>query len=142
VGGIFEKLPSTMQGNELPVAGNIDQIAQAIDQYQKEIENLREQLTPTTPPEVKEQRKQEETTQLQEMEQQVSTTTELLDKEAQLWTRLEEDPQVQHWDKEEERINAMIQELKQRKKTIPILERVKGTQEMKKMQEELITAQT
>jgi hypothetical protein len=142
VGGIFEKLPSTAQGNELPVAGKIDQIAQAIDQYQKEIENLREQLTPTTPLAVKEQRKQEATMQLQEMEQQVSTTTELLDKAVQLWTRLEEDPQVQRWDKEEERINAMIQELKQRQKTIPIPERVKGMQEMKKMQAELITAQT
>jgi hypothetical protein len=46
---------------------------------------------------------------------------------------LEEDPQVQRWDKEEERINAVIQELKQKQKTIPILERVKGMQEMKKM---------
>jgi uncharacterized protein YlzI (FlbEa/FlbD family) len=40
VGGIFEKLPNTAQGNELPVAEKIDQIVQAIDQYQKEIENL------------------------------------------------------------------------------------------------------
>jgi hypothetical protein len=47
---------------------------------------------------------------------------------------LEEDPQVQRWDKEEERINAAIQELKQRQKTIPIPERVKGMQEMKNMQ--------
>jgi hypothetical protein len=85
-----------MQGNELPVAGKIDHIAQAIDQYQKEIENLHEQFTPTTPPAVKEQRKHEATTQLQEMEQQVSTAVELLDKATQLWTRLEEDPQVQH----------------------------------------------
>jgi predicted nucleic acid-binding Zn-ribbon protein len=67
---------------------------------------------------------------------------ELFDKAVQLWTRLEEDPQVQRWDKEEERINAAIQELKQRKKTIPIPERIKGMQEMKKMQAELITAQT
>jgi polyhydroxyalkanoate synthesis regulator protein len=66
--------------------------------------------------------KQEETTQLQEMEQQVSTTTKLLDKATQIWTRLEEDPPVQHWEKEEERINAMIQELKQRQNTMPILE--------------------
>jgi hypothetical protein len=91
---------------------------------------------------VKEKRKQEATTQLQEIEQQVSTTAELFDKATQLWTRLEEDPQVQRWDKEEERINAVIQELKQRQKTIPIPERVKGMQEMKKMQAELITAQT
>jgi hypothetical protein len=60
VGGIFEKLPSTMEGNELPVAGKIDRIAQTIDQYQKEIENIHEQLTPTTPPEMTDQRKQEE----------------------------------------------------------------------------------
>jgi conjugal transfer/entry exclusion protein len=50
VGGVFEKPPSTLQGNELLVARKIDQIAQAIDQYQKEIENLREQLKPTVVP--------------------------------------------------------------------------------------------
>jgi cell fate (sporulation/competence/biofilm development) regulator YlbF (YheA/YmcA/DUF963 family) len=76
---------------------------------------------------VKEQRKKEATKQLHEIEQQVSTTTELFDKATQLWKRLEEDPQVQRWDKEEERINVAIQELKQRHKTIPIPERVKGT---------------
>jgi uncharacterized protein YlzI (FlbEa/FlbD family) len=57
VGGIFEKLPSTTQGNELTVEEKIDQIAQEIDQYHKEIENLCEQLTPTTPLAVKKQRK-------------------------------------------------------------------------------------
>jgi hypothetical protein len=61
---------------------------------------------------VKEKRKQEETTQLQEMEQQVITIAKLLDKAAHLWIRLEEAPQVQRWDKEDERINAMIQEIK------------------------------
>jgi chromosome segregation ATPase len=57
VGEIFGKLPSTAQGNELPAAEKIDQIVQAIARYQKEIEDLREQLTPTTPPAVKEQRR-------------------------------------------------------------------------------------
>jgi hypothetical protein len=66
--------------------------------------------------------------QLQEIEKQVGIAADLFEKEVQLWTRLEEDPQVQHWDKEEERINATIQELKQRQKTIPIPKRVKGTQ--------------
>jgi hypothetical protein len=60
--------------------------------------------------------------QLQELGKSVSMATDLLDKATQLWTRMEEDPQVQHWDKEEERINAMIQELKQRQNTIPIPE--------------------
>jgi hypothetical protein len=50
--------------------------------------------------------------QLQEIEQQVSIVAEVFDKASQLWTRLDEDPQVQQWDKEEERINAAIQDLK------------------------------
>jgi DNA-binding protein Fis len=36
----------------------------------------------------------------------------------------------------------MIQELKQKKKTIPIIECIKGTQDMKRLQAELITVQT
>jgi hypothetical protein len=80
VGEIFGKLPSTAQGNELPTAEKIDWIAQEISQYQKDIEDLREQLTPTTPPTVKEQRRQATTTQLQEMEKKVITTTDFLEK--------------------------------------------------------------
>ena len=66
----------------------------------------------------------------------------MFDKTAQLWTRLEEDPQVQWWDNEEERINSVIQELKQKKNTIPIPEHVKGTQEINKLQAEIISVQT
>jgi hypothetical protein len=66
----------------------------------------------------------------------------LLDKAAQLWTKLEEDPQVQQWDKEEETINAKIQEFKQQQKTIPITEWVKGTQEINKLHKEILTTQT
>jgi predicted nucleic acid-binding Zn-ribbon protein len=80
--------------------------------------------------------------QLHELEKHVSTATDLLDKATQLWTKMEEDPQVQQWDMEEERINATIQEFKQKQKTIPIPKRVKGTQELKKLQAELLTAQT
>jgi FtsZ-binding cell division protein ZapB len=53
---------------ELMATEKIDQIVQTIDQYQQEIENLQENLTPTTPPEVREKRKQEATTQIQEIE--------------------------------------------------------------------------
>ena len=60
----FGRLPTTAQGNELPAEAKINQIAQAIDQYQKEIETLRRQIRPTTPPKVKEQRKKEATIQL------------------------------------------------------------------------------
>jgi hypothetical protein len=52
--------------------------------------------------------------------------TDLFEKATQLWTKLEEDQQVQQWDQEEERISATIQDLKQRQKTMSITERVKG----------------
>jgi hypothetical protein len=112
VAGNYEKIPNIEKNDELIAVEKIDQIAQAIDQYQKEIENLREHLTPTTPPTVKEQRKQEVTMQLQEIEQQFSTTTELFDKATQIWTKLEEDQKVQKWDREEEMISTTIQDLK------------------------------
>jgi predicted nucleic acid-binding Zn-ribbon protein len=56
--------------------------------------------------------------------------------------KLEEDQQVQQWDKEEERISTAIQDLKQRQKTMSITEHIKGAQDMKKLQAELTTAQT
>jgi hypothetical protein len=142
VAGTYEKIPMTAQRDALTTVEKIDQIAQEIDQYQKEIENLREHLTPTTPPEVREQRKQEATEQLQEIDQQVRATTDLFEEATQLWTKLEEDQQVQQWDKEEERISTTIQDLKQRQKTMAITERVKGAQDMKKLQAELTTVQT
>ena len=92
---IFGKLPTTVQGSEIPVEEKIDRIVHAIDQYQKEIETLCGQIRPTNPPTVKKKRKQEATTQLQKLEKQVSTAVDLLDKATQLWKKLEEDPQVQ-----------------------------------------------
>jgi predicted nucleic acid-binding Zn-ribbon protein len=64
----YEKIPKNVQETELTVIENIDQIVQKIDQYQQEIEHLQEKLTPTTTPEVKKQRKQEERTQIKEIE--------------------------------------------------------------------------
>jgi hypothetical protein len=40
VAGTYEKIPQATQRDEITAAEKIDQIAQAIDQYQKEIENL------------------------------------------------------------------------------------------------------
>jgi tetrahydromethanopterin S-methyltransferase subunit B len=74
----YEKIPKTAQRTELMVTEKIDQIVQTIDQYQQEIENLWEQLTPTTPPEVKEQRKQEATMQIKEIERQVHAVDRLV----------------------------------------------------------------
>jgi predicted nucleic acid-binding Zn-ribbon protein len=66
----------------------------------------------------------------------------LFENATQLWTKLEEDQKVQKWDKEEERISTAIQDLKQRQKTMSITERIKGAQDMKKLQAELTIAQT
>jgi DNA repair exonuclease SbcCD ATPase subunit len=138
----YDKIPKSAQTTELTTMQKIDQIVQTIDQYRQEIEHLREQLIPTTPPEVKEKRKQEATTQIEEMERQVRAAVDLFDKATQLWTKLEEDQQVQQWDQEEEKISAAIQDLKQRQKTMSITEHLKGAQDMKKLQAELIATQT
>jgi hypothetical protein len=47
---------------------------------------------------------------------------------------LEEDHQVQQRDQEGERISADIEDLKQRQKTMVIMEHIKGVQDMKKLQ--------
>jgi hypothetical protein len=57
----YEKIQKTAQSEELIAVEKIDQITQEIYQYHKKIKSLCEKLTPTTPPEVREKRKQEET---------------------------------------------------------------------------------
>jgi F0F1-type ATP synthase gamma subunit len=64
----YEKITKSPQTIELTMMQKIDQIVQKIDQYRHEIEHLREHLVPTTPPEVRDQRKHEATTQIEEME--------------------------------------------------------------------------
>jgi hypothetical protein len=64
----YDRIPKSTQTTEPTTMQKIDQIVQTIDQYRQEIENLQEQLIPTTPPEVKEQRKQEATGKMEEME--------------------------------------------------------------------------
>jgi predicted nucleic acid-binding Zn-ribbon protein len=62
VSAAYEKIPKNAKTFKLTTTDKINHIVQTIDQYQQEIENLWEQLTPTTPPEVREERKQEATT--------------------------------------------------------------------------------
>jgi cob(I)alamin adenosyltransferase len=54
----YEKIMKTAYMHEITREEKIDQIVKDIDQYHKEIENLREHITPTTPPTVREQRNQ------------------------------------------------------------------------------------
>jgi hypothetical protein len=108
----YDKIPKSTQKIELTTMQEIDQIVQTINQYRQEIESLSEHLIPTTPPKVKEQRKQQAATQMEEMEQQVRAVADLFDKAVQLWKKQEEDQQVEQWDQEEENISATMQDLK------------------------------
>jgi hypothetical protein len=63
---------------------------------------------------VKEKRIQEAIKQMDEIERQVSVAVDLFDRATQLWKKMEEDQQVQHWDQEEENISVDIKDLKQR----------------------------
>jgi hypothetical protein len=53
----YEKMTKREHMTKLTLTQHIDQIVQTIDQYKQKIEHLCEHLIPTTPPEVKEQRK-------------------------------------------------------------------------------------
>jgi DNA repair exonuclease SbcCD ATPase subunit len=139
---VYNRIPDNVQAPERSAEEKINLISQTIDQYKQEIEELKERLNPMTPPEVREQREQESSLQITEMEKEARKVEELFDRTTQIWTILEEDEKVQQWDQEEETINASIQELKQRQKTMSITERLKGTQDMKKLQTELKTVQT
>jgi hypothetical protein len=68
MGIAYDKIPKSTKTVELIVTQKIDHIVQIIDQFRQEIEHLWELLIPTNPPEVKEKRKQEETTQIKEIE--------------------------------------------------------------------------
>jgi len=70
---------------------------------------------------------------MDEMEWQVSTIVDLFERETQIWKKIEEDQQVQHWDEEEENISATIYDLKKRHKMMNITKCLKGVQDMKKL---------
>jgi hypothetical protein len=55
-----------------------------LEDYKKEIEELKEKLTPTTPPKVTAQREQQETLQVEMMEKEAKKGTKLFDRTAKL----------------------------------------------------------
>jgi 5'-deoxynucleotidase YfbR-like HD superfamily hydrolase len=141
VAASYDIIPKSTQITEPMTMQKIDQIVQTIDQYRQEIENLWEKIIPTTPSEVNEQIKKDKSRQMDEMERQVIAIVDLFDREAKLWTNIEEDQQVQNWDQEEEKISASIQDLKKRQKMMKITECLKGMQDMNKLQEDLVAVQ-
>jgi hypothetical protein len=63
---MYNRIPNNAQAAERSAEEKINLIAQTIDQYRQEIEELKEKLNPTTPPEVREQRKEEAALQMVE----------------------------------------------------------------------------
>jgi hypothetical protein len=53
----YNHIPNNVQGIERSEKEKVNLIAQTIDQYIKEIEELKERINPTTPPKVREKRK-------------------------------------------------------------------------------------
>jgi hypothetical protein len=79
-----------------------------LEDYKKEIEELKQKLTPTTPPKFMSEREQQETLQVEMMEKEVEKVTQLFDGTVQLWTMLEEDYRIQKLDEQEEVVNIAI----------------------------------
>jgi hypothetical protein len=58
---------------------------------------------------------------------------ELYDMNSQMWTNMEEDDKIQQLDQKQEKITAYIQDLKNNKKSMDILERMRSVQDMKNL---------
>jgi hypothetical protein len=77
------------------VEEQIQIIVQMLEDYKKEIEDLKEKLAPITPPKVTIEREQHASSQVEIMEKEAQKVTQNFDKNVQLWTTLEEDDRVQ-----------------------------------------------
>jgi predicted nucleic acid-binding Zn-ribbon protein len=70
---VYNRIPDNVQAEKKSAEEKLNLIAQTINKYRKEIEEIKEKLNPTTPLKVREQRKQEVSFQIGEMEKQVNT---------------------------------------------------------------------
>ena len=138
---VYTCIPNSMQAKNRNGEENINLIAQTIDQYRKDIEYLKETLNPMNPPQVIEQKNQEDAFQIGDMEKQVNTVSKLFDGAMHLQTVLKEEEKVQQWDQEEERESTSIQQLRKKKKTMSFTECLKGNMDLKKLQVELKVVQ-
>jgi hypothetical protein len=87
-----------------------------------------------TPTEVRSEREKHETKHTDIIALEVKEVEEISESTTQIWMRLEENNGIQQLDQREEKVNATVQYLKQRYKTMPISKRMKAAQEMKNMQ--------
>jgi hypothetical protein len=96
-----------------------------MEAYKSRILELMDLLEPNTPLEVQTQREQEVTGHAESIAQSIQDITNLYNKSAQLWTKLQEDDKLQELDQKEEGVNTMLQELKQKQKMMTILDRLR-----------------
>jgi archaellum component FlaC len=102
-----------VQALDRSIDEKINIIAQTIEGYMQEIEELKEKINPMTPLEVREKREWQASFQIDEMAREVREITKLFDETMQIWTTLEEDEKVQQLDQQKEKISDAMQELKQ-----------------------------
>jgi predicted nucleic acid-binding Zn-ribbon protein len=77
---VYNRIQNSVKVAKRSVEEKINLIAQTINQYRQGIEELKERINPTTPLEVREQRKQEDALQMVEMENQESAAEELFNR--------------------------------------------------------------
>jgi len=107
-----------------------------MDGYKQETRELVEKVTPNTPLEVRYEREHQAIEQTDLLALEFKAIKELYERVAQLWKSLAEDERIHKLDQKEENLNATIQDIKQKKKTILISKRLRSTQEMKNLEEE------
>jgi hypothetical protein len=99
---VFQTIPDSALAGELNAEEKIKRIAQTMEGYKQEIVELVGKLTPTTPPEVRSEREQQETEQIDSIALEVKEIAELYERTTQIWTSLEEDEGIQKLDQREE----------------------------------------
>jgi hypothetical protein len=92
---LFTRIPNNAKLATSNAEEHIQIIAQILEDYKKEIDDLKEKLTPTTHPKVTTKMEQQATLQVEIMENEAQKVTQLFDRTAHLWTTLEEDDRVQ-----------------------------------------------
>jgi hypothetical protein len=67
----------------------------------------------------------------------IKEITKLYERTTQIWTSLGEDERIQQLDQREEKINSVVQDIKQRKKEMSISYRLKRAHEMNNLEVEI-----
>jgi hypothetical protein len=105
---LFQTISDNKLAGEINAEEKLNKIAQRMEEYKHEIVELVGKLTPTTPPEVKLEREQQEIEKADFLALEVKEITELYERIVQLWTSLAEYEGIQQLDQKEENLNAEV----------------------------------